>query len=267
MIQYTQKQGQYLAFIYYYSKLNGVPPAEADIQRYFRATPSSVHQMIVKLEAKGLISRIPNTSRTIQVIIPTDQIPKWGEEISPKSNTGGISWSQENYAKAYWFAAQAHRGQLVPGTDLPYIMHVSFVSMEVIACLGIELHQDGDLAVQCALLHDVLEDTNVTFEDVENEFGANIAKGVLALTKNTGLAKADRMQDSLQRIRQMPVEVWIVKLADRITNLAPPPAYWEKAKIKQYREEAIEICKALHEASPYLSKRLEMKIDEYARYL
>ena len=49
--RFTEKQGQYLAFIYYYTKVNGRPPAEADMQRYFRVTPPSVHQMILTIEA------------------------------------------------------------------------------------------------------------------------------------------------------------------------------------------------------------------------
>jgi repressor LexA len=51
--RYTDKQGQYLAFIYYYSKMNGRAPSEADMQKYFKVTPPSVHQMVVTLEAKG----------------------------------------------------------------------------------------------------------------------------------------------------------------------------------------------------------------------
>ncbi len=57
--RFTPKQGRYLAFIYYYTKLNGRPPAEADMQRYFDVTPPSVHQMVVTLEAKGFIARAP----------------------------------------------------------------------------------------------------------------------------------------------------------------------------------------------------------------
>jgi (p)ppGpp synthase/HD superfamily hydrolase len=267
MIEYTEKQGQYLAFINCYTELNGVPPAETDMQKYFQITPPAVHQVVLKLEEKGLISRIPNTPRSIKIIIPPEQIPNLGETIARKVKLSGKTWSQEGYTKAYRFAANAHNGQLVPGTDLPYIMHISFVSMEVIVCLEIERHHDGDFAVQCALLHDVIEDTHVTYQDVEREFGKRVAQGVLALTKNESLAKERRMQDSLQRIKQQPDEVWIVKLADRITNLAPPPQYWDKGKIERYREEAIEIHKALHEASDYLSKRLEMKVEEYKRYL
>lgn len=54
----THKQGQYLAFIYYYGKVNGQPPAEADMQRYFRVSPPSAHQMVLTLEANGFIERV-----------------------------------------------------------------------------------------------------------------------------------------------------------------------------------------------------------------
>jgi len=54
---YTDKQGQYLAFIYWYTKLHRQPPSEADMQRRFRVTPPSVHQMVLTLEANGLIER------------------------------------------------------------------------------------------------------------------------------------------------------------------------------------------------------------------
>ena len=72
---YTEKQGQYLAFIYYYTKVNGRPPAEADMQRYFRATPPTVHQMILTLERKGLISREPGEARSIRVLLIPAQLP------------------------------------------------------------------------------------------------------------------------------------------------------------------------------------------------
>jgi Mn-dependent DtxR family transcriptional regulator len=74
-VRFTAKQGQYLAFIYYYTKLNGRPPAEADMQRYFRVTPPSVHQMVITLETHGLIDRIPGQARSIRLRIPRDEIP------------------------------------------------------------------------------------------------------------------------------------------------------------------------------------------------
>ena len=73
--KYTPKQGQYLSFIYYYTKLNGYPPAEADMQRYFKATPPTVHNMVVTLEQLGLIERIPGKPRTIRVLLPRQDLP------------------------------------------------------------------------------------------------------------------------------------------------------------------------------------------------
>jgi len=58
MGSYTEKQGQYLAFIYYYTKLNNRSPAEADFQRYFGVSPSAVHQMILNLEKQRFIERV-----------------------------------------------------------------------------------------------------------------------------------------------------------------------------------------------------------------
>ena len=75
MPEYTEKQGQYLAFIYYYTKVNGRPPAETDMQRYFRTTPPTVHQMILTLERKGLISREPGKARSIRVLLTPGQLP------------------------------------------------------------------------------------------------------------------------------------------------------------------------------------------------
>ena len=72
---YTPKQGQYLAFIYYYTKIHGRPPAEADLQRYFRASPPSIHNMLVTLERRGLITKVPGQARSIRLLLTRDQLP------------------------------------------------------------------------------------------------------------------------------------------------------------------------------------------------
>lgn len=176
-------------------------------------------------------------------------------------------WSQDDYIRAHRFAATAHLGQTVPGTDLPYVVHLSLVSMETIAALNVEKERDGNLAVQCALLHDVIEDTDVTYEQVQQTFGSAVADGVLALSKDPALPKHLQMEDSLRRIKLQPQEVWMVKLADRISNLQPPPAYWTQDKIKQYRQEAAQIHATLRDASPSLSARLSQKIEAYAIHI
>jgi hypothetical protein len=72
---FTPLQGQYLAFIHSYTKINRRPPAEADLQAYFRVTPPSVHNMILTLERKGLIARVPGQARSIRVLLEREALP------------------------------------------------------------------------------------------------------------------------------------------------------------------------------------------------
>ncbi len=72
---WTQKQGQYLAFIYSYAKLNGRSPAEREMQDYFRVTPPTVHQMILTPEKRGFISREPGRARTIRLFLQPEELP------------------------------------------------------------------------------------------------------------------------------------------------------------------------------------------------
>lgn len=72
---FTAKQGQYLAFIYAYSRVLGRPPAEADIQRHFKVTPPTVHQMVITLERAGLIRREAGVARSIEVLVSPESLP------------------------------------------------------------------------------------------------------------------------------------------------------------------------------------------------
>jgi Mn-dependent DtxR family transcriptional regulator len=73
---FTPKQGQYLAFIHLYTRLHRRPPAETDMQQYFRVSPPSVHQMVLTLERAGFIRRQPRTPRSIQVLVDPEHLPK-----------------------------------------------------------------------------------------------------------------------------------------------------------------------------------------------
>lgn len=75
MAEITSKQGQYLAFLYYYSKVNRRAPAEADIQAYFNVTPPSVHQMLRTLERNGFISRVLGRPRSVKVLVSRELLP------------------------------------------------------------------------------------------------------------------------------------------------------------------------------------------------
>jgi Mn-dependent DtxR family transcriptional regulator len=72
---FTPKQGQYLAFIHLYMRLHRRPPAETDIQQYFRVSPPSVHQMVLTLERMRFIRRQPRTARSIELLVDPEQLP------------------------------------------------------------------------------------------------------------------------------------------------------------------------------------------------
>lgn len=74
-VGFTERQGQYLAFIHAYTLVLGRPPAEADLQRRFQSTPASVHQMVLALERHGFISRQPRVARSIKVLVEPEALP------------------------------------------------------------------------------------------------------------------------------------------------------------------------------------------------
>jgi guanosine-3',5'-bis(diphosphate) 3'-pyrophosphohydrolase len=175
---------------------------------------------------------------------------------------------QDHYQKAIKFAGQKHAdaNQMVPGTKLPYVVHISNVAMEILVALPHSPDMDAPLAITLSLLHDTLEDTDTTVEELTDVFGQAVAYGVAALTKKDGLDKSAKMADSLERIKAQPKEVWAVKLADRITNLQVPPAHWSNEKIANYHQEAITILNALKGGNAYLKQRLSEKIVLYVQY-
>jgi len=73
--RFTQLQGQYLAFIYAYSRIFKRPPAETDMRRHFEVTAPSVHQMVLALEKAGLIKREPGAARSIQLMLAPEELP------------------------------------------------------------------------------------------------------------------------------------------------------------------------------------------------
>lgn len=116
-------------------------------------------------------------------------------------------YSVDRYTDALRFAAARHLTQKVPGSELPYVVHVVTVAAEVIAQLPLLALDDPDLAITCALLHDTLEDTAASLDELRDLFGATVAEGVDALTKRD---VPEAMFHSLARIRQQRREIWVV---------------------------------------------------------
>ena len=176
-----------------------------------------------------------------------------------------MSELQDAWLAAWDFAACAHKIQKIPGRDLPYIVHLGAVSMEILIAHQRFPFARPVIAVQCALLHDTLEDTETNESELVTAFGMDVAAGVRALTKDPALPKKDAMDDSLRRIRIQSAEIWAVKMADRISNLGPPPAHWTDERIEAYRAEAQSILEALGEAHDPLAIRLGNRIATYPR--
>ncbi len=179
-----------------------------------------------------------------------------------KNHNGHMT--QDLYQKAMKFAGEKHSKQKVPGSSANYLLHISNVAMEVLVAYNFDSSFDLDFAIQTAILHDTIEDTDADFDEIKTKFGEPIARAVQALTKDDKLpSKAEKMTDSLKRINQLQKEVGLVKIADRITNLQTPPSHWSKEKIAAYCEEAKLIAQTLANKNTYLNERLESKIIDY----
>jgi (p)ppGpp synthase/HD superfamily hydrolase len=172
--------------------------------------------------------------------------------------------NSEIFQKAWVFASRKHNGQLYPGTErLPYLTHIGAVLLELLPALKADSQLDAELAICCAMLHDTVEDTDTTLDEISEAFGEAVAAGVSALTKTKALKGEAATRDSLERIRRQPHEVWAVKLADRSANLQTPPDHWDKTKRLSYAKEGKLILDALGDASPVLSTVLNGRINRW----
>jgi len=136
--------------------------------------------------------------------------------------------------KASHFAARHHAGQFRHGGDIPYINH----PIEVADILASEAGIDDSSILAAALLHDTLEDTRATFEELVAEFGPFIANTVAELTNDATLPKSGRKEEQVRRAATYSPAAAIVRAADEIANLrsvmkAPPPS-WTKARCAAY---------------------------------
>ena len=176
--------------------------------------------------------------------------------------------TQDVYQRAMKFAGEKHAHQQVPGTEANYLLHLSNVAMEVLLAHAAKNDFDLNFAIPVAILHDTLEDTATSVQELKSEFGERVAEAVQALTKDSRLpSKPERMRDSLHRINQLEPEVGLVKLADRITNLQTPPKHWSREKAEGYLEEAKLIVQSLTGKNEYLHCRLKKKIVVYEQQL
>lgn len=151
---------------------------------------------------------------------------------------------------------------LIDGKEVPYYFHC--VETANIIKSQAEPDIDLDFSETLALLHDTIEDTYITYDYINKNFGKEVADGVAALTKNESLPYSSRLDDSISRIINLGSrEVAVVKMADRICNLHEIPIGWGKDKCEHYLSDAVKICNALSWASKNISDALKHEIDNY----
>ena len=165
--------------------------------------------------------------------------------------------------KALAFAAHKHRDQRRKDADAsPYINHP-------IALADVLVNEGGvtDVEVLCAaLLHDTVEDTATTHEELVDEFGSRIARIVAEVTDDKRLPKSERKRLQVEHAPHISHEAKLVKLADKLANLRDvaerPPAGWELQRRREYFDWAKQVIDGLRGAHP----RLERAFDAaYAR--
>lgn len=164
--------------------------------------------------------------------------------------------------KAKRLALIAHAGVFYQPENIPYSTHlykVERILTEALTPSAFELK----FAIMIGWLHDVVEDTLFRINDLENDFSSLICSGVLALTKNKTLSKAEQMSDSLSRIVLLPKEVAVVKMADRVANLTNTQAGWSLDRKLYYLKEACLILETLSYADRNMANILANTITTY----
>jgi len=164
--------------------------------------------------------------------------------------------------RALDFAARRHRDQRRKGAAAePYINHLTEVAL-----LVAEATQGKDpLAVLGALLHDTIEDTATTKEELEAEFGAAVATLVAEVTDDKRLAKQVRKRLQVETARHKSRRAKLIKIADKTSNLRSiiesPPVNWDTTRRREYFEWAAEVVEECRGADA----RLEARFDEAYR--
>ena len=155
--------------------------------------------------------------------------------------------------KALSFAANKHRNQFRKGSvPIPYINHPIAVA-DLIVRIG-KIHDEATIAA--ALLHDTVEDTETTFDDLEAEFGPEISKLVAELTDNKKLPKEERKRLQIEHAPSLSPRARIVKLADKTCNLRDvaqdPPKGWPLQRKQEYFDWAKSVVDQIRNTNPAL---------------
>jgi guanosine-3',5'-bis(diphosphate) 3'-pyrophosphohydrolase len=167
--------------------------------------------------------------------------------------------SMQLFVDAVAFAADKHRAQRRKDAEAsPYINH----PIALAHVLAFEASVNDERVLVAAILHDTIEDTKTTFEELKERFGLSIAKIVAEVTDDKSLPKQKRKRLQIEHAPHLSRRAKLVKLADKICNLrdvaTSPPIDWPMRRRRKYFDWAKQVVDGLRGAHP----RLETLFDE-----
>jgi guanosine-3',5'-bis(diphosphate) 3'-pyrophosphohydrolase len=165
--------------------------------------------------------------------------------------------------KAARFSAEKHRNQRRKGADAaPYINHPIAVAERLVSVGGVD---DVDVLI-AALLHDTVEDTNVTPEELEQKFGPRVRSLVQEVTDDKSLPKAKRKQLQVEHAPHLSPGAKAIKLSDKISNIHDianhPPADWSKERKLEYLDWGERVVNGLRGINPELEQFFDQLVTD-----
>lgn len=179
--------------------------------------------------------------------------------------------TEDMIKQAMIFAVNKHKNQIYKRrVPVPYITHIEEVwelSLKTVCHNKIDnliIPKPDIIYTQiCAILHDTIEDTDTTVEEIQNTFGKKVAQGIWALTKDPNIPHA--FTNSIDKILQNPREIAIIKLADRVCNMREIPD-WNKKKLIAYQKQTTMLIDKLGFAAFDLAVILKCQNREWEEY-
>jgi (p)ppGpp synthase/HD superfamily hydrolase len=164
----------------------------------------------------------------------------------------------ERLAQAYNFAAAKHAGQTRKGeAGEPYVNHLTEVAQLVAQATG---GDDVDLVI-AAVLHDTVEDTEATFDELASAFGPRVASLVAEVTDDKSLEKAERKRLQVEHAGQASAGAKIIKIADKTSNLralaVSPPVGWADERRAEYLEWAVQVVARCRGVNAWLEAQFD----------
>lgn len=161
------------------------------------------------------------------------------------------------YQSAWKYAAELHKGELMEGSDLPYIVLLGSTAAEIIGSIPYTNYKDRDLAVVCSLLFSAMEKDQSAYEVISKKYAPVVADTIKSMTMNKDIEdKKERLTDYAMRLRLSSKEARSVVLASRICMLGYMPKNWSKTKENEFLDECQFLCKEIGFDSEYFSSRL-----------